>query len=372
MVETDDGLFAVESTSKGEPPAVLFVLHQMGTLDHALALHRQITDGGGTSHFALGEPDLVLPDWFVEETRGAAIVDEPLQLIAADAYDAVVIQVPYDDLRGPEWSELDQDDAFIVYPGYAVWMVDWEHGAHGLPFFARCSLVLASSPFSRDGYLAAETRPTRAIWSGDPLMYELRTSELPEPEQTTILWAPHWAEKWVDERLGFASWKDTVHDVLKVARKNEQARFVVRGHPLMAVGDGGDARTRRAAKSFRRLLELPNVEVSTVSMKEDILRSSALITDGVSIIAYFGVTERPLAVVRLGNRWPPYNAAGKALVNASDTVASHRQLRKWLQKASRGTLPRNPETRELVAQLFPLREESPGARLLGALRERGN
>jgi CDP-glycerol glycerophosphotransferase (TagB/SpsB family) len=344
----------------------------MGTLDHALALHHQIIEGGGISHMALGDPSLTLPDWFCLELRGAPIITDPLQQIEAKTYDAVVIQVPYDELRDPAWSELDQDDAFIVYPGYAVWMVDWEHGAHGLPFFARCSLVLAASTFSRDGYLAAETRPSQAIWSGDPLMYDLLTSEHAPTGSGTILWAPHWAEKWVDERQGFASWKDTVHDVLKVARGNRQVRFIVRGHPLMIVGDGDDSRTRRAAKSYRQLLALENVEVSTASMKEDILRSSALLTDGVSIIAYFGVTERPLAVVRLGNRWPPYNAAGKALVNASDTIVSRRDLRRWLRNACRGVLPHNPEPRELVEQLYPLREASPGSLLLEELHRRAS
>jgi hypothetical protein len=343
--------------------SVLFVLHQMGTLDHAVSLCRQLTNAGAEVHFALGEDQLELPAWVNEETAGVTMIDDPLEAIAERRYDAVVMQMPYDDLKDPVWSTIGPADAFIVYSGYSVWIVEWEHGGHGLPFYQRCSLILASSKFEQEAFAESPFAPAAVAWSGDPLMYEMVQSSSNESSSATILWTPHWTETWVDGNPGFASWKVTVHDVLASARKNSQAKFVVRGHPLMRV-EGEDRVSKKAARAFNELLDLPNVRSSSSSMRHDMLESTAHLTDGVGIIAYYSTTAKPMAVVRLGRRWPPYNAAGRALVNASTTVHDSKSIRRWLDAACEGSLEPDPRRVDLVSQLFPLQDVSPGEFLL--------
>ena len=360
-----------------EARSVLFVLHQMGTLDHAVSLWRQLKDAGAEVHFALAEDQLEMPEWVGEETTGVTIIGDPLEAISERRYDAVVMQVPYDDLKDPVWATIGPDDAFIVYAGYSVWIVEWEHGGHGLPFYQRCSLVLASSKFEQDAFTDSDFAPVAAAWSGDPLMYEMvqaaSSAEVPSNEPSAsnssspvILWTPHWTETWVDGNPGFASWKITVHDVLASARKNTQATFVVRGHPLMKV-EGDDRISQKAARAFRKFLALPNVRVSSSSMRHDMLESTAHITDGVGIIAYYSTTAKPMAVIRLGYRWPPYNAAGRALVDASTTVHDSKSIRRWLDAACAGSLESDYRRMDLVSQLFPLQDVSPGEFLLDSL-----
>ena len=198
-------------------------------------------------------------------------------------------------------------------------------------------------------------------------MYEMYRSDLSStPSVQTILWTPHWTETWVDGNPGFASWKTTVHDVLASARKNTQATFIVRAHPLMKV-EGSDRSSNKAVRAFNELLSLSNVRASSSSMRHDMLESTAHLTDGVGIIAYYCATTKPMAVIRLGHRWPPYNAAGMALVNASTTVHDSKSIRRWLDAASEGSLVSDSRRADLVRQLFPMRNESPGEFLLRRL-----
>ena len=348
--------------------SILFVLHQMGTLDHAIALRRQLLEAGAHVDFALAEKELKLPEWIEAENGPVTTIHNPLEAIAERRYDAVVMQVPYDELKAEVWSTIGPDNAFVVYSGYAVWMVEWEHGGHGLPFYQRCSLVMASSKFEEDAFRSSDFAPLAAAWSGDPLMYEMARSEPIVVDSPTILWTPHWTETWVDGNPGFASWKITVHDVLASAKKNKQAKFIVRGHPLMKV-EGDDRTSKKASRAFNELLSLPNVRASSSSMRHDMLESTAQLTDGVGIIAYYSAIAKPLAVVRLEHRWPPYNAAGRALVNASTTVHDSRSIRRWLDSAAHSLVESDVRRIDLVSQLFPLRDESPGEFLLAALRE---
>lgn len=351
----------------GAEPRVLFVLHQMGTLDHAVALWRQLSAAGAEVDFAMGEPGLELPEWISRETQGVRLIEDPLDAIAERRYQAVVMQMPYDDLKSEVWSTIGPDQAFTVYSGYSVWMVEWDHGAHGMPFFERCSLILSSSPFEKRTFQTSQHPPQLATWSGDPLLWESIHAPSPQPNESRILWTPHWTEKWVNGEPGFASWKTTVHDVLAVARKRPDATFVVRGHPLMKVG-GDDSQSRRASLAFRQLLDLPNTELSDSSMMKDMAESTAHLTDGVGIIAYYAMFEKPQAIIRLKRRWPPYNPAGRAIVSAFVSLHNSRAIRRWLHQAASGRAKVSEGAAELTLQIFPLQEVSPGQVLVDVLR----
>lgn len=345
---------------------VLFVLHQMGTLDHVAALHRQLHRAGAAVHVAFGEEGLELPEWFTRETPDVTIIRDPLDAIAERRYDAVVMQMPYDELKDPVWSTIGRDEAFVVYAGYCVWIVTWDHGGYELPFHARNSLILASSPWAREKYLASEFAPADAVWSGDPLMYELAHADSLTESSPTIMWAPHWSETWVDGGPGFSTWKSTVHHVLSAARRHKDVSYIVRGHPLIKT-EGEDRESRRATQSYNKLISLPNVDVSTSSMQTDILRSTALLTDGVSLIPYYSTTGKPLGVSRRKGTWDYFDSSGKALVNQSDALSTPQQIRHWLDMAAVLDTRMDTDRQELVKHLFPLHEKSPGEIMLERL-----
>jgi hypothetical protein len=353
-------------SSASDTKRVLFVLHQMGTLDHVYALHSQLDQAGAIVHVALGESGLGFPDWFVRELPEMVLVTDPLAAIAERRYDGVIMQMPYDELKDPVWSTIGRDEANVVYSGYSLMVTNWDKGNYGLPFHSRCSLVLASSPWSRDRYLASDFSPANSVWSGDPLMYEVVQSNLLPSSTPLIMWAPHWTETWVDGGPGFSTWKSSVHAILAAARRNPHAGFIVRGHPLLKT-DGDDAVSRRASRAYDRLLRQANVQLSSESMSADILRSTALLTDGTSIIPYYCSTGKPLGITRRKGSWENFNPSGKALVNQSDSLSTLRGIRRWLDKACAGGLSNSPERKELVSHLFPLRPASPGRILLANL-----
>lgn len=353
-------------TPARRPPSVLFVLHQMGTLDHVHALHHQLERAGATVNVALGAEGLTLPDWFTRNLPSLVIIDDPLAAIAERRYDAVVMQMPYDDLKAPVWSAIGRDEAYVVYSGYGVWTLTWDEGGYGLPFHARCSLILAASPWARDKYLLSEQAPLDAVWSGDPLMYELVHAESLTAKEPTILWAPHWSETWIDGSPGFSTWKSTVHLVLAAARRNPSIRFIVRGHPLMKT-DVPDRRSRRASRAYRKLVALPNAWLSTESMRHDILKSTALLTDGLSIIPYYCTTGKPLGITRRTGTWNHLDASGKALFSLSDQLHNKKQIQHWLRAACNELVTQSIDRKVLVSRLFPLRTTSPGEHLLDSL-----
>jgi hypothetical protein len=257
-----------------------------------------------------------------------------------------------------------------MYSGYGISLSNWFVGNYELDFFHRLGLIVASSPFAAQMFKHAGAATGTVQWFGDPLLYRLsqidHSSQSPVP---TILWAPHWTDIWVDGTRGFSRWRETVGPLYSYFSSNSSARLIVRGHPFLHIGEASDS---PEAKRFTELLRLDNVEMSTQSLVADIEEASALITDGVSILVYFGITGKPMSVVQSGADTAPFNAAGRAIVCASQRLNSGLEISAWLK-----SIFEKPEllggggayTRELISQLFPLQEASPGEKAIEYIKK---
>lgn len=281
---------------------------------------------------------------------------------------AVFLQSIYPE-HYPEWFWAMSAQSRLCFAGYGAILDTWEWGHYQLPPLKSCAWLLAETEFVRDKYVEHGNDPSRVVVTGNPLMYELRrrlsgADERPSPGRT-ILWAPHWSRTWFEYKRGYSRWEEAVHAVLQVAKDVASVDFVVRPHPLFlrqlsqGRADEGATNPDEYTKAFHELLQLDNVSLSTSGFLDDILRSDALLTDGIGIIAYFAATGRPMAVIRDSDS-PPFNPAGQQLCRASDVVSNADEIAAWLSQKARGpSIVISAGRAALSRELHPTGPDSP-------------
>jgi len=337
----------------------LFVLHEMGTIDHAVALKSQIQHAGGdVKHVAVCENKM--PAWADDYFPHSDRLLETDALESLAGFSAVWMAEPYEQLRPVAWREI-WERVPLVYSGYGVPLSDWKRG-YDFPFFDHCQLIMASSAIEEKEYRDSGVGSRKVALTGDPLMFEVM--KLPEILSSknpvgTILWAPHWTKKWVDGSAGFANWEWAVGALYHFFKSHPDTQLVVRPHPFLTFQDG----TYRARTKARRLFSLPNVSRSETSMHADIAKSDLLISDGVSILAYFGATGKPVVVLRNKKYPPPFDAVGEEITASMANITSRRSLGRTLSAVSSDGSPAlggTQSVREAILHNFPVQGSSPG------------
>lgn len=347
---------------------LLFVLHEMGTLDHAVALKAQLGAAGATvHHVVLGEAKM--PSWAISHFPEKEALTEEQAWTQLGAFRAAWVAEPYESLRPTAWRQL-WNKIPLVYSGYGVNLTAWKEGHYELDFYSHCEIILVSSHLDMEGHLAAGRDPEKLVLAGDPLLFEIATGlpqEVPGRESATVLWAPHWAKVW-DGGPGFSNWEWTVGALYRFFRSRPSQRLVVRPHPFLDFEKGGLLARRKA----RALLALPNVSVSVASMREDIEAADILVSDGVTILAYFGVTGKPVVFLRKLGKRPPFNSAGFDLTSAAQTSTTPVELvnaLSMLSDSNLGSVGTQPSPmRDVVLDRFLLPKTPPGATLLSRLQ----
>jgi hypothetical protein len=267
---------------------------------------------------------------------------------------AIWIQTPYPE-HYPDWF-WDASKGISCYAGYGLTLSTWTAGLYGLETYRSCAAILAESATVRDNYIDNGVLADRVILCGNPLLFELRRrmGDAP-PTPFAVLWAPHWTEDWFGQR-GYSRWRETVHPLLIWACDHPDSRILLRPHPLLPDGIAALPDSDEDAAAYRRLVALPNTTVSAGPLLDDILASAALITDGVSIIAYWSSTGRPLGITR-DSESPPFNATGEALCAAAEILPTPGAVASWLSVLEgRQT---DVALRELSERLHPVFAESP-------------
>ncbi|MFT4284639.1 MAG: hypothetical protein QM598_07385 [Protaetiibacter sp.] len=271
----------------------------------------------------------------------------------------VFVQSPYPE-HFPDWLwEVTTRLGRLCYAGYGILIAVWDAGLFGLDTFRRASWLIADSPYSRGRYVEHGVDADRIVVGGNPLMWTLRrrASMARPPERPTILWAPHWSQSWFEYPRGYSRWAETTPALRSFAAEHPEVDVVIRPHPLLLEEIDSSTTDTEAASAFRALIDLPNVRLSDRSMLDDILSSTALLTDGIAIIAYYAATGRPLAVIRDAAS-PPFNELGDAICAASDVVGDAAEIEAWLRRATNG-LPVSAERAALSRSLHPTHDASP-------------
>jgi hypothetical protein len=348
------------------PPLVLFGVHELGIFDHSSALAAQLIAAGARVSFTVSSADPVAVDTSGLRTRvdvrfrGSALVTDAPVFPGDGCVDAALVQTPYDEQRAIPWQHAGANQG-LAYAGYGLAISNWVRGHFDLPMYSRCRYLLAPSPAAAAAHLKRGVPPGNVRHTGDALLHELRTRLIDDVDvapRPTILWMPHWTEDWFGNP-GYSTWSETVFDLLEVARAAE-ATVVVRPHPLLKrilVQSAASA----PGRALREFLDLPNVSLSESDLVSDLLRATAALTDGVSVISYAAASGLPVGICRRQDS-PLFSPAGTAIVGACDVLLGQDLRRLWIRRHVERIEPRDissPAADE-VNSWFPLHDRSPG------------
>jgi hypothetical protein len=240
---------------------------------------------------------------------------------------------------------------------------------------------LANSNYDFEGYNRIDSDKAKIILTGNPMLYELRKhlskiSSEAQNKSMILLWAPHWSQRWLKDKRGFARWQVCIDPIFKFARLNPNIKIIVRPHPILReaiIGEqlGRTIFNRESLKSWNedvspsdkaKLLELfslKNVSLSDNTMIQDIIESTHLLTEGVSILAYWSATGKPMLLIR-DDESPKFNVEGQQLTNKMLQAQSSNEISEWLNTSmKRSNLEVNLELQELNRHIYPDLEKSP-------------
>lgn len=302
---------------------------------------------------------------------------------------AIFLQSPYPE-HYPSWFIDNISNFDLGYAGYGISLSDYVDGQFNTSLIKASKYLLASSEYEVQGYKKSKSVGAKVIFTGNPLMYEIRRAiqiqpELPQTHQMKLLWAPHWSRNWIDGSRGFARWQITVGPILDFVLANPGSRVIFRPHPILreaiinAQNEGGISQNRESIKSWDsetdaieikqllHLLCLSNVELSTSTLLDDVISCTHLITDGVSLIAYWATTGKPMLVIR-DYETPMLNSDGRKLLDLIDQAGLENEISNWLDTAaSKNELVTNSKIVELSEDLFPTFTKSPMSLFLDSI-----
>ena len=293
---------------------------------------------------------------------------------------AIFLQVPYPEYY-PSWFNSISKKLNLAYAGYGISLSDYVEGQFNTELIRNSKFLLANSNYDFEGYNKIESDKAKIILTGNPMLYELRnhlsqiSSEV-QKKSMILLWAPHWSQRWLKDKRGFARWQVCIDPIFKFASLNPNIKIIVRPHPILReaiIGEqlGRTIFNRESLKSWNedvspsdkaKLLELfslKNVSLSDNTMIQDIIESTHLLTEGVSILAYWSATGKPMLLIR-DDESPKFNVEGEQLTNKMLQAQSSNEISEWLNTSmKKSNLEFNLELQELNRNIYPDLEKSP-------------
>jgi hypothetical protein len=282
-----------------------------------------------------------------------------------------VLQSPYLE-HYPSWLEEEVDEGGFGYLGYGISLSSWHMGHYHLPVYKKLTLLNTDSILS---FLPTKARYWKsAKLLGDGVMHNLIYGEFRSDEKKNqVLWAPHWTQTWFGSERGYSRFIDAIDPFLRFLAASPENSVSFRPHPILlqaievVTGIGSSTNrevlaTANFLKPFeieiRRLLDSPKLRISKQSLARDVLTHSSLVTDGVSIIGYWGATGKPMAIW-IDNDSPKFNFAGKFLTLLFSKVSNPKELSVWLvgEKTPRRFSPLF--TRRIIKSLFAVSKQPP-------------
>ena len=361
-------------------------------IEHLLIIREQASRVGvDTCLLDFGQSDFDLTKYGLHSHYNFNIVHDAKTLAdhtSTSCSSAIVLQSPYPE-HYPSWFKGHPGFPPFAYFGYGLPLSDWTVGHFATPLIQDCTYLLASSHYQVQGYQENVPKAQTQL-TGDPLLYELRrfqrfnTSSDFNQDRSTFLWAPHWTRSWTDTSSGYGRFQESCSNILTWFRNNPSAQLRFRPHPLLgealhfALAEKLESNHREVNKSLnpeldisslsslRALLDLPNVTFSDKSLVQDVLESSALVTDGVSIIGYWASTGKPMLIIRDKDS-ANFNNYVIDLIESVDACTPGKEIENWLDQIYHSP-SENLLSRAIANSIFPTYRKSPVDKWLGTLK----
>ena len=343
---------------------VLFLVSNPNIFDHALALFNQMSKSGAQVKFLLPY-GAILPERYLHlET----FVLKGFSKYFARRYKYVWFQEPYRELWDPFWNDL-INGKHVIYSGYGLIMTDTDEFHYGLDFYKSCSTIMIQNMDMRSKFISMGINEDKLLFTGDPLKYELKNilNESFSGEKYDLVWMPHWTFKWMDGRKGFARWPEMLEGILSFAKSNPHFKILIRAHPLMDDPNIVESGFKWSNVKHKLMSEL-NITFSNNSLVDDIISSKLLISDGVTPIAYFGMTGKPVCYFKGAGDFGPFNENGLKIIKTTNVASSLKEIITWIQEV-RSTNPLGSKLLQTINAIFPNFSDSPGKLLVSHLNK---
>jgi|688.fasta_scaffold167068_3 hypothetical protein len=274
----------------------------------------------------------------------------------SDKYDLIFYQEPYLELLEKKWIPTGQKSSGkTIYLGYGLGLSNWQKGHFELELFAKLNYIIAHRQKDVRKFQIDDSF-TEVLGHGDAVLHDIFIkSKVHQAKKFQVLWAPHWSREWVDGSRGFSQWEKIILPFFIFALLNPEINFLVRSHPLFVINNFA---LRKIV--FRLLAKLKNVKFSDGSLIQDIVNSSCLITDGVSIIGYFAITGKPILIFKPRFELP-FNQDGLSLLKHAKRPINQLGVYRWLKDQYKN-YPSEPNQKMIqsVKDIFILNKSAPG------------
>jgi hypothetical protein len=254
---------------------------------------------------------------------------------------------------------------FNICPG----IVDADSGKEvmfELPFFRKCEAIYAENDYCVERFVRAGVKQSHIIKTGSPALDHWDTDR-GRADVPTVLWCPWWSTHWDGKDkniMGYSTFIPSYRAVLDEASRRPYMRFIIRPHPLLWSELRNEALwTEQDELRFHaRAAELDNVTVDgnvNATMRypvyqdhiEQFEQAWAMVTDGISFLAEFGYTGKPLLLTQApGN--PGWNPVGQAICDVVERSDGIKGLKSFLDRVERGIDPDAEKRREVIRRQF--------------------
>jgi len=257
-------------------------------------------------------------------------------LIAQGIPDILFLQTPFDEHRPENFSaKFLSNFTKICYIPYSITVAELPSFHYGIDFFNYCWRIFLESPESIDmckQHLDANTyekRKKKISISGHPKLDLLKNHIVNNEKIDTcwnlprsadikrIIWAPHWSIKWFDKN-GFCQFKKYYSYFLKLLTDQTKIDLVMRPHELMfdALIKHNEMTLQEVDNFMEEFTSHKNASIDTTEIYLDLFHTSdAMITDGVSFLAEYQITKKPIIYTENTDNGPILNQYGMLLVS---------------------------------------------------------
>ena len=257
---------------------------------------------------------------------------------------AVFIQTPYLKALPNLWQPVLSSQSICV-PGYGPHLSGddfwWgsSRGQFGLSGFVLARYVFAANSTMAESFFDCGLSSSQVILTGDPLAWSMRHDFLlDEPNASfDLLWAPHWTTHNITGRR--RAYRNIERDSKLVLKFAEAGNSVcLRPHPLFVRQIEEDldlpsmtssALDQNHLKIWKELIAHKNVTLSSATMVEDCLRCKRLLTDGISIIFYWALTGKPIAISYRPDS-PTFAEFASPLLSEIPKLLNEKEIQNWL------------------------------------------
>jgi hypothetical protein len=255
---------------------------------------------------------------------------------------------------------------FNICPGACDPAVSNEDTLFELPFFRECDALYAENDYCVEQFAHAGVKRSHIIKTGHPSLdhwdIDRGRDDIP-----TVLWCPWWSTRWDDTDrniVGYSTFIPSYRTVLEEAARRQYMRFIIRPHPLLwsELRNEGLWSEQDEMRFFARVAELENVTVDgnvnnakryplyTNHVKQ-FEQAWAMVTDGISFLAEFGYTGKPLLLTQAhGN--PGWNPVGQAICDVVQRSDGINGLKSFLDQVERDIDPEADKRREVIRRQF--------------------